>query len=91
MLVLIIALGNRLRNTLWNFGNPLRIFENTTRTSREPFGNVVGTLWKHQNAKTSKLFKNKLLNHPKEQVGTNPKVNLESKVLIKIKHIEHNC
>jgi hypothetical protein len=49
---------------------------------------MAGTLWKHQNPKNLKFFKNKLLNNPKEQVGQGK---LGIKGSIKIKHIKHNC
>ncbi len=65
------------------FGSPLE----TLKTPCKLHGNTFKTPWEQQYPKESKLFGNKLLNHPQKYLSTNLGLNLELKVLIKVGHI----
>jgi hypothetical protein len=79
MLFLIVVLGKDVGE---HFGTPLEIL----KTPCERHGNTFGLPWEHQYPKKSKLFGNKLLNHPQKYLSTSL-LNLELKVLIKVGHI----
>jgi hypothetical protein len=55
-----------LGNKFGNFGNPLGTFKKVCKRHWNIFENVMKSLCEHQNSKKSKLFKNKLSNHPQE-------------------------